>query len=218
MKFLKRFLVFLLVIVVALVVVLFSFLNTIEYQVTDADLPSDVYETSGDLLAFAKLKAVSLVLAGNEDRYTIMEEFINLIILDSIRENINPDYDPLATDCSDTSCDYIMYDEYYFIEYAYAELNDDNQLVITISAGANKYVSTETALIMVFDIEFDIVPNMQVVLTLDTYYLGEKQLSQNLLDQIFDRVGRQSIEDSITFGDLNLTDYTYTISIQDAMS
>ncbi|MBN2540908.1 MAG: hypothetical protein JXB08_05215 [Bacilli bacterium] len=218
MKFLKRFLIFLLVLVVAIVLVAFSFINSIRYEVTEADLPQTVYASSDDLLTYAKLKVVSLVLASADDRYTITEEFINIIIFDSIRENINSTYDPLNDDCTVAACDFIVTDEYYYLDYAYAELNEDNQLVVTISVGTNKIISAKTAIILVFDIEFDMGLDPKVVFTLDSYSLGEKQMSKSLLDRIFDTIGHQSVEDSMTFGDLNLTDYTYTISITDAMS
>lgn len=216
LKFFRNLIIIVLVIVVGLIAVSFWFLSSIKYEVTSADLPQDVYEdASGNLLSLAKLKIVGLITADEDERYTLTEEFMNLIILDSIHENINEGYDPLG-DCNDHSCDRIINEEYYFIDYAFAELNEDNQIVITISGGANKYIGTTSALRLVFDVEIDI-SNMSVTFTLSQYYLGDRELSMKLLDYIFDRMNKQSVEDSMSFGTLDLDDYTYSISITDAL-
>jgi len=229
-KFFRGLLIILLLLIVGLFIFVFSFLDSIAYQATSDDLPQDVYEYSGDLLALVRDDIQDLFLADEEDRYTITEEIVNLIILDSIRDGINADYDPLATDCEDTDCGMIIEEEYFYVDYAYAKINDDNQLVITISFGANKYVDNTTALIMVFDIEFDmdfelnpllifdlsVLDDMEVVFTLNDYSLGEKSMSMNLLDYIFNQMNKDSIEDSMTFGTLDLDDYTFSISIRDA--
>ncbi len=228
MKFLRNLLILIFLLIVGIFIFVFSFLDRIAYDVTLADLPQDVYEYSGDLLALAMQDIQEIFLADEEDRYTITEEVVNLIILDTVRENINADYDPLADDCSDTSCAMIIEEEYFYIDYVYAELNEDNQLVITISFGANKYIDNRTALILVFDIEFDIdfdwtildgfsaLDDMQIVFTLNSYSLGERNMSMNLLDYIFNQMNKDSIEENMTFGTLNLDDYTYSISIRDA--
>jgi len=57
---------------------------------------------------------------------------------------------------------------------------------------------------------------MEVVFTLNDYSLGEKSMSMNLLDYIFNQMNKDSIEDSMTFGTLDLDDYTFSISIRDA--
>ncbi len=215
-KLIKKLLLFIIIVLVAISIYALSFINAIEYSVTESDLPQDVYSTSGDLLSYAKTKIVSLVMASDEDRYTITEDFLNLIILDSIHKNLNEDYDPLG-DCTSNTCESIFSSEYYSINYAYAELNDANQIVITISGSTNKILNKETALIMVFDVDFNIL-DMNVVFTLNKYSLGEREFSKALLDRIFNYLGKESIENSVSFGELNLTDYTYTVSILDAMS
>ena len=215
-KFVKNLLLFIIIVLVAISIYSISFINSIEYSVTESDLPQDVYTTSGDLLAYAKTKIVSLIIASDEDKYTITEEFLNLIMLDSIHKNVNEDYDPLG-DCTSDPCESIYSSEYFSINYAYAKLNDSNQIVITISGNTNKILDKETALIMIFNVDFNIL-DMNVVFTLDKYSLGEREFSKNLLDRIFNYLGKESIENSVSFGELNLTDYTYTISISDAMS
>jgi len=212
---------------VGLFIFVFSFLDSIAYQATIDDLPQDVYENSGDLLALAQADIMELFAADEADRYSLTEEVINLILLDTVRENVNPDYDPLG-DCEDNTCGRIVDDEYFYIDYVYAELNEDNQIVITLSFGANKYIDNTTALILVFDVEFDMdfdwtildglaaLDEMEIVFTLSAYSLGEKELSMNLLNYIFERLNKSEIEDNMTFGTLNLDDYTYSISVADA--
>ncbi len=216
-KFVKRLILFLLLVIVALIVVSMIVLDSIKYQVTSDDLPQDVYETSGDLLDYAKVQIAGLVLADEDDRYTMMEEIINLIILDSIQKNINTSYDPLG-DCVTDACQYIYKDSPFYIDYAYAYLNDNNQIVIVLSGGSDKYITASTAIFMVFDVEFDLdILDPGVVLTLDSYSFGEKEMSMKILNFTFDKIDKDNIEDSMTFGDLDLDNYTFTISISDAL-
>lgn len=214
-KFVKRLILFLLFVVVALVVVSMIFLDSISYQVTSEDLPQDVYETSGDLLDYAKVQILGLVLADEDDRFTMIEEIMNLIILDSIQENINTSYDPLG-DCTTDACQYIYKDSPFYMDYVYAYLNDSNQIVVVISGGSDKYISASTAIILVFDVEFDI-PNLSVNFTLNNYSFGDRAMSLKILNFAFDKINKDNIEDSMTFGDLDLDNYTYTISIADAL-
>lgn len=211
-KFIKRFLIFVIILLTLLVIFAFSFINSIEYSVSSDDLPQNVYNTSGSLLPYAQTKIVELIIADEDERYTITEELINLILLDSIKENVNSEYDPL-NDCTDFSCSRIINQDYIYIDYVFAEINEDNQLVVTISAGMNKIIAKTTALIMVFDIEFDMNLDMEIKFTLDEYYLGEKAMSMTILNYIFNRLDKTTVENSMTLGTLNLDDYTYTISL-----
>ena len=213
-KFFKRLLIVLLLVIIFTAGVSIRFANSIKYEVTNTDLPTNVYESNGDLLTYAKLKIVGLVLATNDQRYSMLEEIVNLIILDSIQKNINSSYDPLG-DCSDIECQYIYKESPVYLNYTYAYINDDNQMVIVISGGSDKYVELNTALFLVFNIDINIV-GLEVKFTLDNYSLGERDLSMNLLNMIFDKLDKDNIENSITFGELDLDKYEYTISISDA--
>ena len=215
-KLIRNILLLIVLILVAIGVFGAFFINSISYQVSEDDLPQDVYDTSGDLLAYAKLQIVGLVLANEDDRYTMLEEIMNLILLDSIRENINTDYDPVG-DCEDESCQYILKQSPAYVDYAYAYLTDDNQIAIVISFGTDQYVNIDTALFLYFDVEINIL-EMEVVFTLDNYSLGNRGMSKTLLDYLFDRMNKEDIEDSMTFGTLDLDKYEYTISITDALS
>lgn len=217
LKFVKKLVIVVIVLLVLIFIGITIFLNGIKYEVTSDDIPQDVYDTSGDLLAFAKLKTLDLITANDTEKYTITEEILNLIILDSIHQNINNEYSPLG-DCSTDSCLNVFNTDEVFIDYVFAKINDDNQIVITISFGFSYILKADTALMLVFDLDFDLISlEPKVEFTLNSYSLGSKDLSMSLLNFIFDRMNKTDIEDSITFGSLNLTDYTYTISILDAM-
>ncbi|XFA98260.1 hypothetical protein ACAG96_05130 [Candidatus Izemoplasma sp. B36] len=216
-KFIKKLIIVFVVILVVLGIVVTVFLGRIKYEVTSNDLPQDVYDTSGDLLTFAKTKTLNLLLAEEDEKYTLVEEIFNLILLDSIRENINQDYDPLG-DCTTSACLNVAAEDNFYVDYIFAEINDDNQIVITISGGFQFLFKGDTALIMVFDIDFDLLSlNPSVIFTLSSYQLGNMNLSMSILDNIFNRMNKDDLEDSISFGELNLDDYTYTLSINDAI-
>ncbi len=213
MKFIRRFLIFLVLVLVGLGLLFMSFINSIRYQVTSDDLPQDVYETSGDLLDYAKTKMVDLILADEEDQYTIVEEILNLIILDSIQKNMNTSYDPLG-DCEEDACLYIFKNSPFFVNYAYAYLNDVDQMVVVVSGGSDKYISVDTSIFLVFDIDIDIA-NLSINFTLDTYSFGERAMSMKMLDFTMNRLDKANIEDNMTFGELDLDEYTYMISLSD---
>ncbi len=213
MKFIKRL--FILVIVLALVVVVgvIMLARSIAVEVTDADLPQDVYTETGDLLTIAELNLVGLVLADEQERYTIIEEFMNYILLDSIRTNINSAYDPLG-DLDTDAANYVMSESAFYIDYVYAELNDTDQIVICISFGTDQYYQMHSALYLTFDIDIEIVLlNIDVVLTLSEYRIADKELSMKILDFAFNKLDKSTIEDSMTFGVLDLDDYTFTFSL-----
>lgn len=215
-KFIRRLLIFLILIIVGIGLLFMIFVNSIRYEITESDLPTDVYESEANLLTLAKFKIVGLVLADEDDRYTMIEEIMNLIILDSIQKNMNTSYSPLS-DCEDDVCQYIYKDSPFFIHYAYAYLNESNQIVIVVSGGTDKYMSVDTALFLVFDVDIDIL-DMSVNFTLNSYQLGERELSIRMLDFLMDRMDKDAIESNMSFGELDLDAYTFTISIDDAIS
>lgn len=215
MKIIKRLIIFLVFIIVVVLFGIIIFVNRIDYQVTAEDLPQDVYENVGDGLVFAKFKLLDLVYADEDERYTLTEEIVNLIIYDSIKENINELYDPLGT-CTTSECLNIVAEDLYYLDYVFAKINENDQMVITASFGVDSVIDIDTALVMVFDIEFDFTASIPYVeFTLNSYALGEKKLSKSLLEMLFKRVNKEEIEDSVSFGTLNLDDYTYKIEIYD---
>ncbi|MCF7931260.1 MAG: hypothetical protein K9L02_07105 [Acholeplasmataceae bacterium] len=213
MKLIKRLLVLIIVLALALVIGVIIIARSVAVEVTDEDLPQDVYMETGDLLTIAELNLANLVFADEQDQFTIIEEFMNYILLDSIRTNINSAYDPLG-DLNTDNANYVISDGAFYIDYVYAELNDTDQMVICISFGTDQYYQMHSALYLTFDIDIEIVLlNINVVLTLSEYRIADKELSMRILDFVFDKLDKSTIEDSMTFGTLDLDEYTFTISL-----
>ncbi len=125
MKLLK----ILLVLIVVLGAAVFFAYKTVHVEVDEADLPQDVYEENSDLLLLVNAKMLELFVLSTGDEYTLVEETVNLIILDAIRENVNEDYAPLGT-CETVECNYITSNDNYYVNYLWAELSDDNCIEI----------------------------------------------------------------------------------------
>lgn len=209
----KKVIIFISLLVTILFVLMTLFLNNISVDVTDDDLPQDVYTNSGDPFLIAQSVMLEFVNPfSEEDEYTLTEEFMNYMILDSIKENVNAEYDPLNPDCTDSACDVIIDTNYGAIEYAYASLNSENQLVVTINFNRTDYPNVETALYAIFDIEVSII-ELQVSLILDSLYVNEMEITTDTLDTILGYFDKDEIEDMVTIGELDLEQYTYSFSL-----
>jgi len=213
LKFIKRLLFFIVLILVVLFTTAFIFVKSIAVDVSDSDLPEEVYTDTGNLLTIGRLSLLGLILADEQEQYTIVENFMNYIILDSIRTNINAAYDPLG-DLDTSEANNIIYESGFYIDYVYAKLNDVNQIVVCISFGTDQYMKTHSAIYLYFDIDINIeFMNITLTLTLNQAYLADKEISFQVLDFIFDKLDKTSIEESMTTGTLDLTEYTYSISL-----
>ncbi len=213
MKLLKRLLIFVLVIVVILVAGVLILMKAIHVDVTDSDLPQTVYTSNGDLMGFAENAMLDYVTASQSDQYTIVEEVINYIILDSIRTNINAQYDPLS-DSTDNAVNHVIDSGMFYIDYVYATLNDSNQLVVCASFGTIGLLASHSALYLTFDISVQVVLlNVNLTLTLSQVQIADQTISMSMLDFIMSKVDKTSIENSMTSGVLDLDNYTYTLSM-----
>ncbi len=198
---------------VALFLVMMFAVNKIKVDIEDTDLPQDVYGEQGDLLSLAQTKLTSFFSPGTgEDEFTITEDFMNYIILHSIRENVNEVYDPLNDTCVETECDIITETSFGNVEYAFVELNDDNQLVVTVNFNREAFPSFETAIFATFDISLDIL-NLELVLELDSVMLNDINISVANLDRLLGLFDKDSIEEIMAIGILDLDDYTYTVPL-----
>ncbi len=212
MKLIKKLLLFILLLSIIAFSILFMFVKSIQTEVSNSDLPADVYSEQGDLFEIAKLKLVQLIwFTGSEDDYTLVEEFINYYILDLIHNSLNEAYDPFQEPSSDETS-LIIQTEYYYINYLYAHLSEDNQLIITVSIGSDYLIPTETTLSLYFDITVSIT-DLSLTLTLTEVFLDTISISFNTLDKIFSYVDKEAIEDSVSTGTLDLDEYTYNVSI-----
>jgi hypothetical protein len=213
MKFIKVFLGIIIGLVVIIFVGVLIFLNSIKVEVTDDELPQAIYTETGDLESLSQIYLLGIIVASDADRYTLVKGFMNYMILDSIRTNVNPDYNPLGS--SDTvEANYVTYDKNFYIDYIYANLNDDNQIVVTAAFGSDSIIKVDSALNLTFDIELDIsLFNVGFTLTLVDYALSDTSLSFQVLDFIMSRLDKTEIEGQISMGNLDLEDYTYSLSI-----
>jgi len=199
---------------VVVIVVLFGLLlvgkSKIQADVSEDSLPTNVYEEDADLLSVVNTKLFDLFVTSVSNEYTVVEEVINLIILDSIRDNINSSYDPLG-DCDTVECNFIIHEDNYYVNYIWAELSDEDQLIIHVSLGSEKFIGVNTIFDFYFDIDIDYI-NFGISLTLDTYDINDIALSRDILDKLFSYLDKDSIESQVSKGDLDLTNYSYSIS------
>lgn len=206
MKIIKILLVVLILLVVGAVIAL----NSVKMEVEESELPVNVYEESGDLTTILQAKMVDLFINSPADEFTVIEEILNLVVLDSIRENINADYDPLGT-CETEECNFIVHEDYYYLNYIIVELTEDDQFLVRASFGSDKFIEYNTVLSFLFDVEIKYT-SLEIELTLDKYYMADKKISKTILDTIFKNLDKDSIESQVSTGELDLEDYSYTIS------
>lgn len=209
----KKILISLTVLILVLIIVLDIFIGKIEQDITDEDLPQDIYENNGDLLLISQQTLAEFLNPFSlEDEYTLTEEFLNYMLLDSIRSNVNEDYDPLNTECVESECDTIVETSFGNVEYAFVKLNDDNQIVVVVNFNRSTYPKVETAVYATFDVDVDLT-QATIVLTLDKILLNEMEISKSNLDFILGFFDPDAIEDMISLGELDLEAYTYSVSL-----
>jgi hypothetical protein len=210
MKIIKRLLIFLFLVIIIVLGLLYLGINRISTTVTEADLPQDVYESNGDISVLLLSKAAEIVLADEEDSYTLIEDFINLLIFDIIKDNINPEYDPINGD--DEVNKYIISRDKLTIDYIYAHLNEENQLIVTVSIKRPNIV--ETAFHFVFDIEYEF-SSFSLTLSLDKVFLHDIEIKRNIYDYFVSMADKNQVEQYVETGELDLEEYTYSISFFD---
>lgn len=186
----------------------------IAVDVTDDDLPEGVYTTSPALLFFNaqyNLFQIANPLS-SEDDMTLTEEYLNLMLFYSIRENINDEYDPLNDDCGTAACDVIVSTGYGDVEYAYVELNSDNKIVLHVNFNRTDFLSVETALVAVFDVDISLM-EMALTLTLEDVYINDILIKESQIDWVLSQFDPKSIEASIAIGTLDLEEKTYEVGL-----
>jgi len=183
--------------------------SRINEEVTSDDLPENVYASDDTTEQGIQNSAFALFNPLNsEDTYTLTKTFLNYVIYESIKNNLNEDYDPLG-DCDTSACNTIVDTRYVDVLYAYAHLNEDNQIILTVSAQRGSYPSFDTAIHLTFDVTVEPLEG-SLVLTLDKTHLAGDEISETTLDRILGRIDTQSIEESVTTGTLDLDEKTYT--------
>ena len=199
-----------LVVLAIILGIAFIGLYSVNVDVEESELPVNVYEADTDLVTIIQDSMISIFFDSVANEYTVIEEILNLVVLNSIRENVNADYDPLG-DCDTTDCNFIVYEEYYYLNYIIVELTDDDQFLVRVSMGSDRFFDYNTVLSFLFDVEINYI-GMEISLTLDQYHLADKELSMSILDKIFGSLDTETIESQVSTGDLDLEEYSYTIS------
>ncbi len=184
--------------------------NKVHIEMDEADLPTNVYEEDADLMNIVNTRLMGLFILSVGNEYTVVEEVINLVILDTVRENVNLEYDPIS-DCDTDECNYILQNKNYYINYAWADLTEDNQLIVHISVGSDKFVHINTIIDFYMDIDINYL-GYEISLTLDQLFVNEMGMSKDTLDKILSNFDKDNIEAKVTKGDLDLEEYKYTLS------
>lgn len=209
----KKLLITITVILLIVFIAIAFLVSKIEVDITENDLPQDVYMNAGDPAVLAQEKLIEIFNPfSTEDDYTLFEEFLNYMLLDSIRDNVNDEYDPLDDTCTEITCDVIVETDYGNVEYAFVELNSDNQVVVTVNFNRENYPVVETAIFAVFDVEFNII-ELEINLILDTLHINDIEITKENLDYVLSQFNPTEIENMISSGELDLETYTYTVSL-----
>jgi hypothetical protein len=206
MKILKILLFMIILILGILVFALYS----VKVDFEESELPVNVYEEQADLLSIVDAKLFELFMTSVTDEFTVIEEVLNLVVLNSIRDNVNAEYDPLG-DCETIECNFIIHEDYYYLNYIIVELTENDQFLVKVSLGSDKYLEYNTVFSFLFDVEINYT-GFEISLTLDQYHLSDKELSMSILDTIFSNLDAETIETQVSTGDLDLEEYSYSIS------
>ena len=206
MKFLKILLLLIFILLCALVIALYS----VKVDVEESELPVNVYEEQADLLSIVDAKLFELFITSATNEFTVIEEVLNLVVLNSIRDNVNAEYDPLG-DCETVECNFIIHEDYYYLNYIIVELTEDDQFLVRVSLGSDKFYEYNTVFSFLFDVDINYT-GFEISLTLDQYHLSDKELSMSILDMIFDNLDADTIESQVSTGNLDLEEYSYSIS------
>ena len=210
MKIIRRLLIIIIVLAVIVVGLSLYAINRIKIEIKESDLPQDVYESSEVSELMIITKATQIIFADEEDSYSLTENFLNLLIYDMIQNNINPDYDPINGETEESQ--YIVNNPQFQLDYIFAHLNDDSQIIITVSIKRNTFPEAMTAFHFIFDMEFT---GYQLELTLNQVFLHDIEVKKNIYDYFVSMANKDEIEAYIDKGTLDLVNYTYTINFWD---
>ena len=153
-----------------------------------------------------------IVLSDKSETNDKIETFINLMIYKTIRDDFNPNYDPINGESADSQ--YVIRNALVAIDYMIAEVDEENQITMTISIKRLGHIRTKTAIYMVFDMDFR-YEDMSLTLSLSDVKIGDKPVSDDVYGFIFRRINNEEIEAAISPGTLDLDTYTYQIAFRD---
>ncbi|MCF7924752.1 MAG: hypothetical protein K9L64_06600 [Candidatus Izimaplasma sp.] len=213
-KLIKRLIILIVILLVLAFGGIIIFLNSVKVDITEADLPQDVYDSSGNLETMMENKMISIATSDEADTNSHFEDFLNMMIFTTIRDNINPDYDPLNGDSEES--EYIVEHKQFTLDYIIAEMTEDDQVNLTVSIKRNSFPEAITAIYFYFDMEVNRA-SMTFILTLDKVYLDDKEISQRIYDYFVSFADKDQIESQVDKGTLDLDNYTYEVSFADLL-
>jgi len=213
LKWIKRLLILLVIIIVLAFAGILIYLNTIKVNITDEDLPDNIYGSTENLEARMFVVMTNIVTSTNKETINNhIEDFMNILIFKTIRDDINELYDPINGETEESQ--YIIKHPQFTLDYIIADMNEDDQIVLTVSLKRDGFPKAMTAIYFYFDVDFDIFSS-ELILTLDKVYLDDNIVSRNVYDYIVSLADKTTIEQAVDKGELNLDDYTYTIDFRD---
>ena len=209
-KLIKRLIIFIVIVLVLAFGGLLIFLNSVKVNITEANLPEDVYNSTGDLDTIIENKMISIASSDETETNNLFEDFLNIMIFKTIRDNINSEYDPLNGDSE--ASEYIVEHKQFTLDYIIAEITEDDQVKLTVSIKRESFPKAITAIYFYFDMEVSRT-TMSFILTLDKVYLDDKEINRRVYDYFVSFANKDEIESQVDKGTLDLDDYTYEINI-----
>lgn len=209
-KLIKRLIIFIVIVLVLAFGGLLIFLNSVKVNITQANLPEDVYNSTGNLDTIIENKMISIASSDETETNNLFEDFLNIMIFKTIRDNINSEYDPLNGDSE--ASEYIVEHKQFTLDYIIAEITEDDQVKITLSIKRESFPKAITAFYFYFDMEVSRT-TMSFILTLDKVYLDNKEINQRVYDYFVSFANKDEIESQVDKGTLDLDEYTYEINI-----
>lgn len=188
------------------------YINSLSVEITDDDLPQNVYGQSGNLNMRMNMTILQIVQAeqGQADQH--IEDFINLNIYKTIRDDINEAYDPILGDTPESQ--YIIKNAWLELDYIYAELMEDQEVKLTVSLKRDNFPKAMTAVYFYFDMNFS-YSSMKMKLTLNRVVIDDQEVSRSVYDRLVGFADKEMIENSVDKGTLDLDNYTYVITFTD---
>lgn len=211
-KIIKRLFIFILVILVLALGATLIFLNSVKVNITEDDLPDEVYDTTDSLDTMIQDKMIEIASSPEDQTNALFEDFLNLMIYQTIKDNVNPEYDPINGDTEQSQ--YIVNHNQFTLDYVIAEMTEDDQVRITVSIKRGSFPSVSTAFYFLFDMEI-IRSTMTFRLTLDKVYLDDNEIQHRVYDYFVSLADKDQVESQIDRGTLDLDDYTYEVSFAD---
>lgn len=213
-KWIKRLIIFIVIILILAIGGTLIFLNSVKVNITEDDLPEEVYDSEGNLETMMQDKRIDIINADSSNRNALFEDFLNMMIYKTIKDNINPAYDPINGETEES--EYIVKHSQFTLDYIIAEMTEDDQVKLTVSIKRNTFPSVTTAFHFYFDMEVSTL-YMSFTLTLDKVYLDDNEIKHRTYNYFVSLADKDQIESQVDTGTLDLDDYTYEVTFIDAL-